>query len=302
MEQLVNKYNEIRDTVVNALTPQQAQIISVVGIMLSALLIFSMTLVIIKQEKEEKNLKKLRDKGYSTMSSSMEYSRLSMFNYSSIEKFLNNSGAKQMFKWLNPVTWLFIEIITALFGIMVGASLAGIIGAVMGCVIGFMFPRFVAAQSNSGDNKKLLTDLRTIYDVLRIQTKAGVYTSLILSDCYLSVRNKRLREALMELVSDIAVNSDMEEALEKFRSKFSNDYIDSLALVIKQSLVTGSSAQMLDDIAIQINNIEDALLVNQRNTVTTKLTFVQLLLYGSIIAVSGYIAITAVTESLSFMG
>lgn len=302
MEQLVNKYNEIRDTVVNALTPQQAQIISVVGIILSALLIFSMTLVIIKQEKEEKNLKKLRDKGYSTMSSSMEYSRLSMFNYSSIEKFLNNSGAKQMFKWLNPVTWLFIEIITALFGIMVGASLAGIIGAVMGCVIGFMFPRFVAAQSNSGDNKKLLTDLRTIYDVLRIQTKAGVYTSLILSDCYLSVRNKRLREALMELVSDIAVNSDMEEALEKFRSKFSNDYIDSLALVIKQSLVTGSSAQMLDDIAIQINNIEDALLVNQRNTVTTKLTFVQLLLYGSIIAVSGYIAITAVTESLSFMG
>lgn len=302
MEQLVNKYNEIRDTVVNALTPQQAQIISVVGIMLSALLIFSMTLVIIKQEKEEKNLKKLRDKGYSTMSSSMEYSRLSMFSYSSIEKFLNNSGAKQMFKWLNPVTWLFIEIITALFGIMVGASLAGIIGAVMGCVIGFMFPRFVAAQSNSGDNKKLLTDLRTIYDVLRIQTKAGVYTSLILSDCYLSVRNKRLREALMELVSDIAVNSDMEEAMEKFRSKFSNDYIDSLALVIKQSLVTGSSAQMLDDIAIQINNIEDALLVNQRNTVTTKLTFVQLLLYGSIIAVSGYIAITAVTESLSFMG
>lgn len=302
MEQLVNKYNEIRDTVVNALTPQQAQIISVVGIILSALLIFSMTLVIIKQEKEEKNLKKLRDKGYSTMSSSMEYSRLSMFNYSSIEKFLNNSGAKQMFKWLNPVTWLFIEIITALFGIMVGASLAGIIGAVMGCVIGFMFPRFVAAQSNSGDNKKLLTDLRTIYDVLRIQTKAGVYTSLILSDCYLSVRNKRLREALMELVSDIAVNSDMEEALEKFRSKFSNDYIDSLALVIKQSLVTGSSAQMLDDIAIQINNIEDALLVNQRNTVTTKLTFVQLLLYGSIIAVSGYIAVTAVTESLSFMG
>lgn len=302
MEQLVNKYNEIRDTVVNALTPQQAQIISVVGIMLSALLIFSMTLVIIKQEKEEKNLKKLRDKGYSTMSSSMEYSRLSMLNYSSIEKFLNNSGAKQMFKWLNPVTWLFIEIITALFGIMVGASLAGIIGAVIGCVIGFMFPRFVAAQSNSGDNKKLLTDLRTIYDVLRIQTKAGVYTSLILSDCYLSVRNKRLREALMELVSDIAVNSDMEEALEKFRSKFSNDYIDSLALVIKQSLVTGSSAQMLDDIAIQINNIEDALLVNQRNTVTTKLTFVQLLLYGSIIAVSGYIAVTAVTEGLSFMG
>lgn len=302
MEQLVNKYNEIRDTVVNALTPQQAQIISVVGIMLSALLIFSMTLVIIKQEKEEKNLKKLRDKSYSTMSSSMEYSRLSMFNYSSIEKFLNNSGAKQMFKWLNPVTWLFIEIITALFGIMVGASLAGIIGAVIGCVIGFMFPRFVAAQSNSGDNKKLLTDLRTIYDVLRIQTKAGVYTSLILSDCYLSVRNKRLREALMELVSDIAVNSDMEEALEKFRSKFSNDYIDSLALVIKQSLVTGSSAQMLDDIAIQINNIEDALLVNQRNTVTTKLTFVQLLLYGSIIAVSGYIAVTAVTEGLSFMG
>lgn len=302
MEQLVNKYNEIRDTVVNALTPQQAQIISVVGIILSALLIFSMTLVIIKQEKEEKNLKKLRDKGYSTMSSSMEYSRLSMFNYSSIEKFLNNSGAKQMFKWLNPVTWLFIEIITALFGIMVGASLAGIIGAVIGCVIGFMFPRFVAAQSNSGDNKKLLTDLRTIYDVLRIQTKAGVYTSLILSDCYLSVRNKRLREALMELVSDIAVNSDMEEALEKFRSKFSNDYIDSLALVIKQSLVTGSSAQMLDDIAIQINNIEDALLVNQRNTVTTKLTFVQLLLYGSIIAVSGYIAVTAVTEGLSFMG
>ena len=302
MEQLVNKYNEIRDTVVNALTPQQAQIISVVGIMLSALLIFSMTLVIIKQEKEEKNLKKLRDKSYSTMSSSMEYSRLSMFNYSSIEKFLNNSGAKQMFKWLNPVTWLFIEIITALFGIMVGASLAGIIGAVIGCVIGFMFPRFVAAQSNSGDNKKLLTDLRTIYDVLRIQTKAGVYTSLILSDCYLSVRNKRLREALMELVSDIAVNSDMEEALEKFRSKFSNDYIDSLALVIKQSLVTGSSAQMLDDIAIQISNIEDALLVNQRNTVTTKLTFVQLLLYGSIIAVSGYIAVTAVTEGLSFMG
>ena len=302
MEQLVNKYNEIRDTVVNALTPQQAQIISVVGIILSALLIFSMTLVIIKQEKEEKNLKKLRDKGYSTMSSSMEYSRLSMLNYSSIEKFLNNSGAKQMFKWLNPVTWLFIEIITALFGIMVGASLAGIIGAVIGCVIGFMFPRFVAAQSNSGDNKKLLTDLRTIYDVLRIQTKAGVYTSLILSDCYLSVRNKRLREALMELVSDIAVNSDMEEALEKFRSKFSNDYIDSLALVIKQSLVTGSSAQMLDDIAIQINNIEDALLVNQRNTVTTKLTFVQLLLYGSIIAVSGYIAVTAVTEGLSFMG
>ena len=58
---------------------------------------------------------------------------------------------------------------------------------------------------------------------------------------------------------------------------------------------------MYEDIKIQMESIEMAMLAAEKQSISNKITMVQLLLYISVIAVSVFIAIMAVMDSLAYM-
>lgn len=248
-------------------------------------------------------LKRMGNKAYmvtrQSFLNSMKASTIKSFNYDAVEQYINSSGLAYMTNYkMTPLLYIISRVGLALFFMVIGLQFNLIAGLVM-IPIGYFGVDFIINMSDKADNDKMLADIEDVYDTLRIQTKAGVYITSVLTDCYLVVKNKRLKSAFLKLTSDIAAKNDIDTALDDFRGKFRNEYIDTLVIIIKQSMQTGQAAKMFDDIREQIADIDAAMLVNEKNSINSKIIFVQLIVYVSIIVVAVYITFISITNGLA---
>lgn len=254
----------------------------------------------IKSKAIRDKYKSMTSAGNKQISKSMKDTKVKAFNYEVIEAFIYSNGIAYMTNYkMTPVGYMILKILSAVFFSIIGFQMS-LLGGIIGLVLGYFGLDFIFIESNKSDNKNMLDDIKTIYDTLRIQTKAGVYITSVIADCYLVVRNKRFKDALLRLTSDIAAKNDIEDALEKFRNKFSNEYIDTLVVIIKQSMQTGQAAKMFDDIKNQITDIDAAMMMNEKISIQTKIVTVEVLLYSAIIFVSIYIAVASLQVGLQF--
>lgn len=248
-------------------------------------------------------LKKMGNKAYmvtrQSFLNSMKASTIKSFNYDAVEQYINSSGLAYMTNYkMTPLMYIMLRIVLALFLMILGLQFNLFAGLAL-LPIGYFGLDFIINMSDKADNDKMLADIEDVYDTLRIQTKAGVYITSVLTDCYLVVRNKRLKSAFLKLTSDIAAKNDIDTALDDFRGKFRNEYIDTLVIIIKQSMQTGQAAKMFDDIREQIADIDAAMLINEKNSINSKIIFVQMIVYVAIIVVAVYITFISITNGLN---
>lgn len=248
-------------------------------------------------------LKKMGNKAYmvtrQSLLNSMKASTIKSFNYDAVEQYINSSGLAYMTNYkMTPLMYIMLRIALALFLMILGLQFNLFAGLAL-LPIGYFGLDFIINMSDKVDNDKMLADIEDVYDTLRIQTKAGVYITSVLTDCYLVVKNKRLKSAFLKLTSDIAAKNDIDTALDDFRGKFRNEYIDTLVIIIKQSMQTGQAAKMFDDIREQIADIDAAMLINEKNSINSKIIFVQMIVYVAIIVVAVYITFISITNGLN---
>lgn len=230
----------------------------------------------------------------------MRRSKIKTFNYDEVEQYINRTGLKYMTNdKMTPLMYASLKVFFAVFFMIVGLQDSLGLGILL-LVLGYSLLDIVANISNKSDNDNMLDDIKNVYDTLRIQTKAGVYITQVITDCYLVVQNKRLKIAFLRLTSDIAAKNDLEEALDTFRSKFDNEYINTLVVVIKQSMKTGQASKMFEDIRAQITDIESAMMEAEKKRIQTMITVCQVLLYVAIISVSLYVAVQSLSTGLTF--
>ena len=234
------------------------------------------------------------------LNTQLKDSKVKAFNFEEIESYINRSGLGFMTGYkITPLTYTLIKLFIAIIFMIAGLQENLFIGLIL-LPVGYFGLDFIINQSDKADNAAMLDDIKNIYDTLRIQTKAGVYITSVITDCYLVVQNTRLKDALLKLTSDIAAKNDVEDALDKFRAKFNNDYINTLVIIIKQSMKTGQASKMFEDIRNQITDIEAAMVMNEKISIQTKITLVQLLLYSTVIVVAIFIAMTSLSTGLTF--
>lgn len=248
-------------------------------------------------------LKKMGNKTYmvtrQSLLNSMKASTIKSFNYDAVEQYINSSGLAYMTNYkMTPLMYIVLRIVLALFLMILGLQFNLFAGLAL-LPIGYFGLDFIINMSDKADNDKMLADIEDVYDTLRIQTKAGVYITSVLTDCYLVVKNTRLKSAFLKLTSDIAAKNDIDTALDDFRGKFRNEYIDTLVIIIKQSMQTGQAAKMFDDIREQIADIDAAMLINEKNSINSKIIFVQMIVYVAIIVVAVYITFISITNGLN---
>lgn len=248
-------------------------------------------------------LKKIGNKAYmvtrQSLLNSMKASTIKSFNYDAVEQYISSSGLAYMTNYkMTPLMYIMLRIALALFLMILGLQFNLFAGLAL-LPIGYFGLDFIINMSDKADNDKMLADIEDVYDTLRIQTKAGVYITSVLTDCYLVVKNKRLKSAFLKLTSDIAAKNDIDTALDDFRGKFRNEYIDTLVIIIKQSMQTGQAAKMFDDIREQIADIDAAMLINEKNSINSKIIFVQMIIYVAIIVVAVYITFISITNGLN---
>lgn len=248
-------------------------------------------------------LKKMGNKAYmvtrQSLLNSMKASTIKSFNYDAVEQYINSSGLAYMTNYkMTPLMYIMLRVSLALFLMILGLQFNLFAGLAL-LPIGYFGLDFIINMSDKADNDKMLADIEDVYDTLRIQTKAGVYITSVLTDCYLVVKNKRLKSAFLKLTSDIAAKNDIDTALDDFRGKFRNEYIDTLVIIIKQSMQTGQAAKMFDDIREQIADIDAAMLINEKNSINSKIIFVQMIVYVAIIVVAVHITFISITNGLN---
>lgn len=207
---------------------------------------------------------------------------------------LQRNGASFHYgQWINPLSFLSLRIVMAavvLWGI--GTWRIGY-GVLAGCVA-YVLPVLLLLYLNKQDNIKILPEIKLIYHALEIQIRAGVYVSDALAECYGSVRNRRLRKALLDLAGNIVMNADVFEALEDFQRKFDNRYIDTLCITLNQALESGQAVELLADISEQIKDMEMTLLERKKTALDRSVTFYQLAILAAVLGVLLYACVTQI--------
>lgn len=244
---------------------------------------------ILMKSKWKESASKVSDAGNDFVGRILKKSKLNYFQYDSIETFLNTKGAVYMFGTIaNPVIYMLIKTLAFLLLFMTGVSVGGFALAFLLGITGFFLPDVLLTVSNSVDNDAMLGDIKCIYDTLRIQTKAGVFLSASLSECYLAVRNRRLKSALLELTNDISTRRDIADALERFNEKFDCGQIDIFCIVIRQSMESGRSVKVLEDLSLQMNDLQHAINMKEKEALDRKVQVIELLIFIGLLAVTVY--------------
>lgn len=202
-----------------------------------------------------------------------------------------NGAAFHYGKWINPTGYLAVRIVLALLGLLVLSGISLGYG-VLAAVFLFFLPGWMLTYLNQQDNVRLLSEMKLVYHALELQIRAGVYVTDALAECYGSVRERRIRQALLDLAGDIVMKSDIYEALERFQQKFENRYIDALCITILQALESGQAVELLGDIAEQIKDMEETVLTRKKGSLDRSITFYQLGVLAAVLGVVLYACVT----------
>lgn len=212
--------------------------------------------------------------------------------YQKKEKWLvQNGGSYHYGKWMTVEKFLALQFVLAASGMAVLSPVSWEYGLAAGVFL-FYLPSWLLTYLNNKDNEKLLPELKLVYHALEIQIRAGVYVMDALSECYGSVREKRLRSALLELAGDIVMKADIYEALDKFQCKFDNRYVDSLCITMLQALESGQAVELLGDIGEQIKDMEETVLERKKGKLERSLTFYQLGILVVVLGIALYACVT----------
>ncbi|WP_330387968.1 type II secretion system F family protein [Anaerobium acetethylicum] len=220
---------------------------------------------------------------------SMAASRVNYFNYDRIALYLSRHGAEFMLNArADPVAFILVKTVLAAFLAVIGFMEGNVLLTVLLAVAGFFAADLILKVSNDSDNERMLNDIKQIYDTLKIQTRAGVFLTESLTECYLTVKSRRLKSALLELNNQIIMKKDIESAIDMFNIRFKNSYIDTFCIVIRQSLKSGKSIQILEDLSTQVTDIQQAVARKEKARLEGKIEVLQLLVFIGVLAVCMY--------------
>lgn len=193
--------------------------------------------------------------------------------------------------WIEPGRFLTLRMVLALVGMVAVSPVSVEAGIAAGAGL-FFLPAGLLLYLNSRDNERLLPELKLVYHALEIQIRAGVYVTDALAECYGSVREPRLRSALLDLAGDIVMKADIFDALERFQGKFDNRYVDSLCITLLQALESGQALELLGDIGEQIKDMEQTVLERRKAALDRSITFYQLGVLAVVLGLALYACVT----------
>ena len=208
--------------------------------------------------------------------------------YMRTKQWLDKNGSTYHYgSWLDPGRYLALRIAVSLTGLLFVSPLSREAGIIVAVLL-FFLPGMLLVYLNGRDNERLLPELKLVYHALEIQIRAGVYVTDALAECYGSVREPRLREALLALAGDIVMKADVFDALERFQGKFDNSYVDALCITLLQALESGQALELLGDIGEQIKDMEHTVLERKKAALDRSITFYQLGVLAVVLGIALY--------------
>lgn len=205
-----------------------------------------------------------------------------------IQQFLDCNGATYLFGIrIYAGYFCIVEFILSIVMSVIGASLFHSImyGVLLG-IAAFAILPLILIVSNQNDNQEMLSDMKRIFEMLKIQIRVGMYMMDAIENCVAYIHCKRLKQGLNRLICEIYLAKDMKETLDDFNATFSNQYIDTLVVIMKQAMETGYSIENLNNAFEQIVDVEHAINIRIENSIERNTQILQILFMSGIIAIA----------------
>lgn len=216
-------------------------------------------------------------------------------------EWLTQKGAGFHFgNWMTPYTFYGLRVALTVVGVIIGRAF-GLVGALLFGIGLWELPVFLIWVLNRGDNRRLLVELKLLYHSLEIQIRAGVYVTDALAEAYGVVREKRLRQALLNLAGEIVMEGKVYEALDHFRRQFDNEQINVLCVILIQALETGQAVELIREMENQIKDMEALVRQGKKQALDRSITFYQLGILIAMLAVVLYSCISGMLSAAWFI-
>lgn len=215
--------------------------------------------------------------------------RLKPKTYNKLQIYLSQVGVNYLLKMVvDPVEYEFVNVLLAFAFGTLGYCFFGLIGLLLGCILGFFMLRILLEINNSRDNDKIVEDLQSIYENIKINTESGVFLTEALNSCYKVASCDRLKKALYEMITDIMVKQNVMDAIEDFKLKFKSVHIDTFCTVLRQGYETGDTMTALSSISQQLISIQKTVEIKHKQRLENDITKVMLVILIAIIVVVMY--------------
>lgn len=201
---------------------------------------------------------------------------------------------------ITPLEYEFIRFLMAVVSFLVFLQIKPLL-AIPAMVGGFFLLDMIMSKSNELENEEMLHDIETIYNTIKLQTDSGVYIVNAIYECHKLVKTRRLARALLELSTEIAGKQDIEEAVDHFKQKFRNQYLNILGNAVKQSMITGDTSKIMGDVSRQIDGINEAALLKEENKKEAAILLVDTLMFAGIVAAVMYVVFISMGTAFSSM-
>lgn len=220
-----------------------------------------------------------------------------------LEAFLTARGAasmQELFIYRSVWSFLLASGVTGFLGCAVGVRFHWLAGF-FGFIAGIFLPAVILWMSNERDNEIILKDLKWLYETITVQLQSGLHIQQALQESEGLMKNKRLRQALHKLTEQLISGGDMTAALMKFEHSFSNRYISSFSLILRQMQDSGYAVKLLEDIRLQIEEMEHVQLNRKKESLEIQLQLFQMLLFIGILVLVIYGCILAAFQNINYL-
>lgn len=208
--------------------------------------------------------------------------------YESTEEKLMSRGIKfRMGSSFSPFDYLVLRILVAILLGFLGMLLEPLL-VLPGVLVGYYGVAWFFKHEDNYDNNEMMEDIGSMYGIVALQLKNKIYLADVIYECALTVKYKRLKQALLELNMEYKQFADIRTATDSFRRKFNNEYIDMFAKTIEQAESSGDAVDLFRDMESQINGINEAMNIRQERKIKAVAdTFMVLVFIGAVLFI-GY--------------
>lgn len=223
--------------------------------------------------------------------------------YERLQKWLKSIGAEYAVKGFgDPFQFVVINLLVVVLALVVFSSLSNLFHGILVAITLVAVEILMLILIDQKNNRDMLDDVSFLYDATAIQLTSNIYMVEAISNCLVYISNKRLKQALSELCSNLSLGGDVKAATKDFSEKFHNEYLDTFCSVILQiTTETGEAGKLIEDMSKQLSILKETNFVSQKKATENKL---QLCIIGIFIVFTVlifYLCITSMTSSAGIL-
>ena len=223
--------------------------------------------------------------------------------YERLQKWLKSIGAEFTVKGFgDPFQFVIVNLLLAVVVLVVFSGLSDLFTGFLVAAALVATEILMLVLIDQKNNKEMLDDVSFLYDATAIQLTSNIYMVEAISNCLLYISNKRLKQALAELCSNLSLGGDVRAATKDFCEKFHNEYLDTFCSVIVQvTTETGEAGRLIEDMSKQLSVLKETNFASQKKATENKLQLCIIGIFIVFTALIFYLCIASMTGSADIL-